>query len=102
MKLGGDGAVRLVLAVALHQEIRGGPIRVAVEQRTDDAAVEHSRKRLMMRFSVPLGDNLVPLREAVYMQPLLIRRSASEADALRRIELLQGSLFHKPSAVTIR
>lgn len=82
MKIGGDGAIRFVLSVPLHQKIGGRPVRMAIEQRADDPAIQHPRKRLMMRLSMPNGPDFVSVREAVDLQPLIISRPAAEADAV--------------------
>ncbi len=62
--------------------MRGGPVGVAVEKGSDNAAVEYAGKRLMMRLSVKLRDILIALGKAPNVQPLLIRRPTSEADTL--------------------
>jgi hypothetical protein len=54
---------------------------VAIEQCTDNAAVQNARKRLMMRLSVPFGHKFVTLGKTAYTQTLFIRRPAAKADA---------------------
>jgi putative SOS response-associated peptidase YedK len=44
----------------LHQMMRRGPIRVAIEERAADAAVQHAREREVMRLGRPLRHDLVP------------------------------------------
>ena len=89
VKIGGHGAVGRVLAVAFHHKVCRCPIGMTVEQRADDPAVEHTRKRLLMRLSVPRRNDFVAIGKAVDMQPLIIRRPAAKADARRRVSLLQ-------------
>ncbi len=55
---------------------------MAIEQRTDYPAVEHPRKRLMVRFRVPYGNDFVAFGKAIHMKSFLIRRPAAEADAV--------------------
>lgn len=81
VKIRRDRAVRFTFAITLHQKNRRRPIRVAIEQSANDTAIQHPRKRLMMRFGVPDGDDLIPIRKARDMQSLLIRRATAEADA---------------------
>src|SRR5437667_442522 len=74
---------------------RGSPVAVAVEQRTDDPAVEHAGKRVVVRWRCPLRDRL-PVRgtravrgnliwsawsvERADAQPDGVGRPAAEAD----------------------
>jgi len=73
--------------------IRRGPIRVTIEQRTDDAAVQHAGERLMVRLGVKLCDKLVALGKRAYPQALFILRTAAETDAFRRVCFLQRKLI---------
>ena len=93
MKIGRDGAIRLVLPVALHDEIRCGPVGVAVEQGPDDAAVEHPGERLMVRFSPPFRYDLVALRKTLDVQSFIVRGATAETDAVRGIALLKRQFF---------
>ena len=69
MKLGRHRARASLFAALLHQVIRGRPVRMAIEQRADNAAVQHPGKRLMMRLGVPLGDDLVALGKLLICSP---------------------------------
>lgn len=89
MEISRDGAIGLVFAVALHQKVGRRPVRVTIEQRADDAAIQHTGKCLMMRLGVPLRDNFVTGRKTVHVQTLFIRRPAAEANAVWRILLLK-------------
>lgn len=83
----------LVLTTLFHKVIGRCPVRVTVEQRADYATVQNTGKRLMVRFRSPLGNDLVTLRETADVQPFLIRRSAAETNAFRRIFFLQRFLI---------
>jgi len=48
-KFGSDRARRGIEPSHFHQMMGGGPIRVAIEQRSHDAAVDHAGKRLVVR-----------------------------------------------------
>ncbi len=93
VKLSRYSAGSIVQTVALHQKIRCRPVRVAIEERTDDAAIQHSGGCLVMWLRVPLSYNLVALGEAANMQPFRIRRPTAKADAVWRILFLQRSVF---------
>ena len=67
---------------------------MAIEQRSDDAAVEHAGKRFMKGFGLPLTDDLVAARKASYAQTLLVRRAATEAAIVWRIFFLKTLLAH--------
>jgi len=83
VKIRRHGAVWLVFAIALHHEVRRRPVRMAIEQRAYNAAVQHPRKRLMVRLSMPRCNDLVAFGKAVDVQALFICRAAAEADAVR-------------------
>ena len=68
--LGGDGARWLVSAGLLHQVPRRGPVAMAVEQRADDAAAQHSFKRFVLLARLPLGDDFIAIRKAADVQAL--------------------------------
>jgi RHS repeat-associated protein len=92
--VGGDGAGRTGGAGALHQVPGGGPVGVAVEQRSDDAAVEHPGVSLMMRLRGPLGHDLAGIlpHEAADAQSFFVGRTTAEADAVGRVGFLQAFL----------
>lgn len=64
MKFGRDGTRGMLRAGLFHQVICCSPIRMAIEQCTDDAAIEHARKGLVMRLGVKFRDKLVAFGEA--------------------------------------
>jgi len=82
VKLGGYRAWNSIIASLLHQVMCSRPIRVAIEQCSDDAAVQHPRECLVMRLGVKLCDILIAVNKASDPQSLLIGRSAAEANAL--------------------
>lgn len=55
--LRGDRAGRPSLACAFHQMIGGCPIAMAIKQRPDDPAVQHSVERFVFFLRLPLGDD---------------------------------------------
>ena len=81
--------------------VASGPVAVTIEQRTDDAAVEHALESLVMRLGLPSGDQLVSLDEALDAQPLRVRRAAPEANVVWRVAILQA-LFLLPCLVLMR
>jgi len=58
---------------------------MAVKQSSDNTAVEHTWKRLVMRRGMPCCDDLVPIGKAMNMKAFFIRRAAPETNAVRRI-----------------
>src|SRR4029453_5621150 len=97
MKIRRHGARSLLLATLLHQMIRGGPIGVAIKQRPDDTALQHTGKCLMMRLGAKLRDHFITFNEASDVQPLVVLRPAAETDPVRRVGLL--SRFHYPDSI---
>src|SRR5437763_11444175 len=66
------------------------PFAVAVEQRADDAAVEHVVERGVVRLRRPRANELVALFEAADAQPFLVGRAAAEATVLWCVGLLNA------------
>ena len=64
MEVGGHCARCFALAALLHQVISRGPIRMAIQQGADNAAVENPGKGLMMRLCHELGNDLIALDKA--------------------------------------
>src|SRR4051794_25127993 len=69
-----DGAGWFVGAAFLHQMPRCGPVAVTIEERADDPAAQHSRKRFVFFTRLPLCDNLVAIRKTSDVQTLRVRR----------------------------
>jgi hypothetical protein len=63
MKIGRYGTGSFRFPVAFHQEIGGGPVRMAIEQRADYAAVQNAGKCLVMRLGPPFRNDLVAFRK---------------------------------------
>ena len=91
------GAGRTIVARRFHQVPRRRPIAVAIEQRADNPAVQHSRKRLIFRRGFPFRhDLIVALRKTANAQTVRIRRPATPARIRGRVAFLQRWLgvFH--------
>src|SRR5882724_13237020 len=88
----GDGAGRMVHTGAFHQMISSGPVAMTVEQRTDNAATEHSGKCLLISFGLKLRDYFVTLRITANLQAFFIRRPATKTRIVRRVSFLNA--FH--------
>jgi len=52
-----------------HQVIRSRPVAVTIEQRADDAAAQHSRKRFLISLGLEPRDDFIAVREAANVQP---------------------------------
>ncbi len=77
---------------SLHEVPGARPVGMTVENRAANAAVEHPRKRKVVRLGMPLADaRVVALRERLDAQPFLVLRSAAEAAATRRVGVLQAA-----------
>jgi hypothetical protein len=63
---------------------------VAVEQRADDAAVEHAGERVVVWLGREVGDHLVALDEALDAEAALVGGTAAEAEALGRVLVLEA------------
>jgi hypothetical protein len=87
-----DRAGRMIGACALHQMIGSRPVAVTVEQRTDDAAAEHSGKRFLISFWLEFRDNFVALRKAANVQTLFVCRAATKTRVVWRVGFLDA--FH--------
>lgn len=89
--VGRDGAGRVFEAVLAHEVIGCRPVRVAVEERARDAAVEHAGEGLVVRLGSPIAHDLVAVSggEATDAQPLLVRGAAAEARVVRRVLFLK-------------
>jgi hypothetical protein len=63
---------------------------MTIEQRPDDAAAEHSRKCLMMRFGSPMGDDFIGSVGITFdLQSFLIFYPAAETDSVWRKGFLE-------------
>ncbi len=62
---------------------------MTIEQRADDAAVEHSGKRLVMLGGVPNGGDFFAIRKTFNPQALFIFHAAAETDAVGRVSFLE-------------
>ena len=76
--IGGDCAGRMVQTIALHQVIRSRPVAMAVEQCADNSAAEHSRKRFLVGFRLPISDHFFALGKAADVQPFFVCRATTK------------------------
>src|SRR4051812_35123265 len=81
-------------AITFHHRVGRRPIQMTVEQRADDAAVQHSRKGFLPLFGFKVGHDFITLREAANVQPLWIRRTTTEARVVRRVSFLKTLFAH--------
>ena len=79
----------MISAGLLHQVIRGSPVAMTIEQRTDNSTAQHSRKCFLISFRIERGGYFLAAREAANVQALFIRRAATEARHVWRIGLLE-------------
>jgi hypothetical protein len=62
---------------------------MAIEQRADDAAVQHAGKGLIARLRFPLRDDFIAADKTADVESIRIRRTATEAGILRRVLFLE-------------
>ena len=72
-----------------HQMPGRRPVHVAVQQRADNAAVDHALEGLMMRLRFKNGNHPVTLHIALDLQAIFIGRSTSETNQIGRELILQ-------------
>ena len=87
-----DRAGRMICSRAFHQMVGGGPVAVTVEQRTNDAAAEHPRKRFLISLGLKFSDDFVALRKAANLQSPFVCRPAPKARVIWRESFLDA--FH--------
>src|SRR5438034_10359108 len=75
----GDCARRAILLRALHQMISGCPVAMAIEQRADYAAIQHSIKSFVFLLRFPFCNDLAIFWEASNMQSFGIRWTTTPA-----------------------
>jgi hypothetical protein len=71
---------------------------VAIEQRADNPATQHSRKCFLISLRLEGRDNFVTLREAANVQTLFIRGATAKACAIRSVCFLDTFFSHMHSA----
>lgn len=96
----GDRARRRVYVQPVHQVPRRGPVAMAVEQRADDAAVQHAFISFVFRTRLPLGNNLFAVCKAANMQALGISGTTTKAREIRREDFL-NTLVHNAELRTV-
>jgi hypothetical protein len=66
---------------------------VTIEQRADNAAVEHSGKRLMMIFGVPFSNDFFAVGKTENPQTFLVFYAAAETNSVRGEDFLERFFF---------
>lgn len=90
MKISGNGARRLRKSGLDHEGVRRRPVRVTIQERSNDPAIHHAGKSLMVRFRVEFSHNAsIGLCEAPDAEPLGIGRAASKTDTVRSMGFLK-------------
>src|SRR5262245_57978001 len=72
---------------------------MAIEQRSDDAAIQNPGECFVFGSRLPFRHQLISFHEAAYVQPARIRRTATKTRACGRIEFLHALgtvLVHAP------
>ena len=91
-------ARRPIFAGFVHQVPGRGPIAVAIEQRSDDAAIQDTGKRFVTRFRCPFRHDLAAAHKTADVKTVRIRRSTPKARIFRRVfflERLRFSVHHR-------
>ena len=96
-----DRAARAVPSIFLHQVKSGGPIGMSIEESTDDAPVQHSRKGFVKIFWRPIADDFIADGNAAESQPMGIRRAAAKANASGRVFFLKAFFRRGTHAITL-
>ena len=77
-----NGTRRRVSMRSDHQMPGSCPIHVAVQQRADNAAIDHALESLVMRLGFKYGNHPVILHKALDLQSVFIGRSTSETNQM--------------------
>ena len=92
--LGRDHRWWRIGAITLHEVVRSGPQRMAIHQRADRAAGENAVVCLVVLHGTPPKDDVIAAHVALDAKTLRVGRPAPEADALRRVAVLQRGVVH--------
>lgn len=65
LELSRNRAWRSADSASSHERVRGRPVAVTIQECTDDATVQHTGKRLVVRFGLERGDQLLALHVAL-------------------------------------
>ncbi len=95
--VGRDGAGRVIKTVVSHQMVGGGPVAMAVEHGAGDASAEHSRKRLLVSFRLPVGHNFLAGWEAANVQPSFVCRATTKTPQVWGVSFLDTFFIHQLS-----
>lgn len=67
---------------------------MAIKQRPNNAATQHSRERFLISFRLKGRDDLVTFREAANVQPVFIRRAAAKTCIVWGVGFLDTFFAH--------
>ena len=85
----------MIGARTFHQVIGGRPIAMAIEQRSDDPAVQNAGERFIFQFRFPFRDDFIPVEKTTNVQAIRIRRATTKARVGWRVFFLERlELFH--------
>ncbi len=90
MKLGSDGARRRGEPTSTHQAVCRRPVRMTVEQRSQDATIQHPLKRFVVRLWHPICYDFFPFGEALDAEPLGVGRATAKALVVRSVGFLEA------------
>jgi len=91
-----DRAWRAIFVCTFHEMISRCPIAMTIQQRADDAAIQDSIKSFVFFLRFPLGDHFAVFWKASDVQPVRVRRAATETNIVRRIFFLKRlGFFHE-------
>src|SRR5882672_11840826 len=90
----GDGAGRMIQAEAFHQMVSSRPVTMTVKHGTCDATTQHSRKRFLIRFRLPIGDNFIAVGKAAHVQSFFICRATTKTREIWRVGFLDAFFVH--------
>src|SRR5438309_3977181 len=75
-----------------------GPITMTVEQRADDAAIQHAGKRFVLRLRLPFGNDFAVFGKAADPQTFAIRRAATPTRIFGSVLFLKRWFSHGGSS----
>src|SRR5436309_13551190 len=70
------------------------PVRVTVEEGSDDASRKHTLKNLVVLRGAPPRDDVAASHDAFDSKPLIVPRTAAETDAICVVTVLQCLRAH--------
>src|ERR1700726_655846 len=88
----------MVRSRLFHHMVGCRPVAVAIEQRPDDPAIQHSGERFVFRLRFPSGDDFAVLGKTADPQTVRIRRTTTPACILGSVFFLKRFFFHGGSS----